>query len=134
MVNNISGIKNIMLVSTILEIRHDFFLKITFLIFQYIPVHHQDFPVQIFSSTQKGSFPVHFPVHFSFQYIPVHLRNSSTQWPPWLIKVNTNINAIILNIYLPLRLCIPWNSYKTYRSIPWNKQDDKLDLEKQQQR
>ena len=78
MVNNISGIKNIMLVSTILEIRHDFFLKITFLIFQYIPVHHQDFPVQIFSSTQKGSFPV----HFSFQYIPVHLRNSSTQWPP----------------------------------------------------
>ena len=71
-----------------------FFLKITFLIFQYIPVHHQDFPVQIFSSTQKGSFPVHFPVHFSFQYIPVHLRNSSTQWPPccYVLRIPTTSN------------------------------------------
>ena len=76
-VNNISGIKNIMLVSTILKIRHEFFLKITFLIFQYIPVHHQDFPVQIFSSTQKGSFPVHFPVQFYLSSTAL-FQNSST--------------------------------------------------------
>ena len=37
------------------------------------------FPVQDFSSTEKVTFQVHFPVHFSLQYIPVH---SSTAGHP----------------------------------------------------